>query len=31
MAPADFLKIDGIVGESFDSKHKGGIELASFS
>jgi type VI secretion system secreted protein Hcp len=26
-----FLKIDGIDGESTDSKHKGEIELASFS
>jgi type VI secretion system secreted protein Hcp len=26
-----FLKIDGIAGESQDSKHKGEIELESFS
>lgn len=32
MAQVDyFLKIDGIVGESTDDKHKGEIELASFS
>ena len=32
MAVADyFLKIDGIEGESQDSKHKGEIELHSFS
>lgn len=32
MAVADyFLKIDGIVGESQDSKHKGEIQLESFS
>jgi type VI secretion system secreted protein Hcp len=31
MAAVDyFLKIDGIVGESRDSKHKGEIELESF-
>jgi type VI secretion system secreted protein Hcp len=26
-----FLKIDGVPGESFDSKHKGEIQLESFS
>ena len=31
MAVGYFLKIDGIEGESADSKHKGEIELASFS
>ena len=32
MAAADyFLKIDGIEGESQDSKHKGEIEIQSFS
>jgi type VI secretion system secreted protein Hcp len=32
VAAADyFLKIDGIAGESVDSKHKGEIELESFS
>src|SRR5262249_37716529 len=32
MAVADyFLKIDGIEGESGDSKHKGEIEIDSFS
>ena len=32
MAAVDyFLKIDGIAGESQDSKHKGEIELESFS
>jgi type VI secretion system secreted protein Hcp len=31
MAVDYFLKIDGIDGESTDSKHKGEIELASFS
>ncbi len=32
MATVDyFLKIDGIAGESQDSKHKGEIELESFS
>ena len=32
MAAVDyFLKIDGIAGESKDSKHKGEIELESFS
>ena len=32
MAAVDyFLKIDGIQGESLDSKHKGEIELESFS
>ncbi len=32
MAQVDyFLKIDGIAGESTDDKHKGEIELASFS
>ena len=32
MAKVDyFLKLDGIVGESTDAKHKGEIELASFS
>ncbi|MGH3092060.1 MAG: Hcp family type VI secretion system effector [Gaiellaceae bacterium] len=31
MAVDYFLKIDGIDGESADSKHKGEIELASFS
>lgn len=32
MAAVDyFLKIDGITGESRDSKHKGEIELMSFS
>jgi len=32
MAQVDyFLKIDGIQGESVDSKHKGEIELESFS
>ena len=31
MAGDCFLKIDGIDGESTDSKHKGEIELASFS
>ena len=32
MASVDyFLKIDGIAGESVDSKHKGEIELESFS
>ena len=32
MAAVDyFLKIDGIPGESLDSKHKGEIELESFS
>lgn len=31
MAADYFLKIDGIDGESADSKHKGEIELASFS
>jgi len=32
MAVVDyFLKIDGIDGESQDSKHKGDIELESFS
>jgi type VI secretion system secreted protein Hcp len=30
--PADmFLKLDGIAGESLDSKHKGEIEIESFS
>src|SRR5262245_34447009 len=28
---AFFLKLDGIVGESTDAKHKGEIELVSFS
>ena len=32
MASSDyFLKIDGIVGESGDAKHKGEIEISSFS
>jgi type VI secretion system secreted protein Hcp len=32
MAQVDyFLKLDGIAGESVDAKHKGEIELASFS
>jgi type VI secretion system secreted protein Hcp len=32
MAQVDyFLKLDGIAGESTDAKHKGEIELASFS
>ena len=31
MAVDYFLKLDGIDGESTDSKHKGEIELASFS
>jgi type VI secretion system secreted protein Hcp len=32
MAAVDyFLKLDGITGESVDSKHKGEIELLSFS
>ena len=32
MAAVDyFLKIDGIAGESLDAKHKGEIELESFS
>ncbi len=32
MAAVDFfLKIDGIDGESADSKHKGDIDLASWS
>ncbi len=31
MATDYFLKIDGISGESLDSKHKGEIELQSFS
>jgi len=31
MAVDYFLKIDGVDGESFDSKHKSEIELASFS
>lgn len=32
MAAVDyFLKIDGIEGESHDSKHKGEIEIASFA
>jgi type VI secretion system secreted protein Hcp len=31
MAVDFFLKIDGVEGESSDSKHKGEIELASFS
>ena len=32
MAAIDyFLKLDGITGESMDSKHKGEIELLSFS
>jgi type VI secretion system secreted protein Hcp len=32
MAAADyFLKIDGIEGESNDSKHKAEIEIGSFS
>jgi type VI secretion system secreted protein Hcp len=31
MAVDYFLKMDGIDGESADSKHKGEIELASFS
>lgn len=31
MASDYFLKLDGIKGESFDSKHKGEIEIASFS
>jgi len=32
MAAIDyFLKLDGIAGESMDSKHKGEIELLSFS
>ncbi len=31
MASDYFLKIDGIVGESGDAKHKGEIEISSFS
>ena len=32
MAAVDyFLKIDGLDGESRDSKHKGEIEISSFS
>ena len=32
MAAIDyFLKLDGITGESADSKHKGEIEVLSFS
>ena len=32
MATSDyFLKLDGIDGESIDDKHKGEIEVASFS
>ena len=32
MSAADyFLKIDGVDGESIDDKHKGSIELESFS
>ena len=32
MAVVDyFLKLDGVVGESLDAKHKGEIELESFS
>ena len=31
MAVEYFLKIDGVPGESFDTKHKGEIQLESFS
>ena len=31
MAIDVFLKLDGLDGESLDHKHKGEIELASFS